>query len=85
MAVKASGRSRMSYSTLSNDDIEFIKGKCHINKLVESQQKLHKSVKETRALYKRACELDDVVLSLCEDKVNKITEYIIDNSTIESK
>lgn len=85
MAVKTPGPSQMSYSTLSNEDIEFIKGKCNISKLVESQQNLHKSLKETRALYKRACELDDVILNLCEGKVNKITEYIIDNSTIESK
>lgn len=84
MALK-SGRLRMSFSTLSNEDIEFIKGKCNISKLVDSQQKLHKSIKETRALYKCACELDDIILSICEDKVNKITEYIIDNSTIESK
>ncbi|XP_028169369.1 uncharacterized protein LOC114359261 isoform X2 [Ostrinia furnacalis] len=83
MAVKASSRSRISYSALSNEDIEFLKMKPNISKLVESQLKLHKSVKETRALYRRANELDDVILSFSEDKINKVTEYILENSTVE--
>lgn len=85
IAAKVSGISQITFSALSNEDIQFINGKCNISKLVESQQKFHKSVKESRALYKRACELDNIILSVCEDTVNKITEYIIDNSTIESK
>lgn len=83
MAVKAPARSRISYSPLSNDDIEFLKAKINISKLVESQLKLHKSVKETRALFRRASELDEVILSHCEDTVNKITEYVLDHSTVE--
>uniref|UniRef100_A0A1E1WJB9 Uncharacterized protein n=1 Tax=Pectinophora gossypiella TaxID=13191 RepID=A0A1E1WJB9_PECGO len=85
MALKTPGRSRMSYSALSAEDIEFLKGKANIPKLVESQLKLHKSVKELRALYKRANELDSVIIKHCEEKVDKITEYIFENSTIEPK
>ncbi|CAK1599460.1 unnamed protein product [Parnassius mnemosyne] len=83
IAAKAPSTSRLSYSTLSDDDIEFLKGKVSISKLVDSQLKLHKSVKEAHALFKRATELDDVILSNSEDKVKKITEHILDNSTLE--
>ncbi|CAG9575531.1 unnamed protein product [Danaus chrysippus] len=83
MAAKAPSRSRISYSALSNEDIEFLKAKVNISKVVDSQTKLHKSVKETLALYRRAMELDNVILNDCEDKVNKITKHILDNSTIE--
>ncbi|RVE53243.1 hypothetical protein evm_002076 [Chilo suppressalis] len=83
MALKSSSRSRISYSALSTEDIEFVKAKPNISKLVESQSKLHKSVKEARALYRRANELDDVILRYSEDKVNRITEYILENSTVE--
>ncbi|CAG9783238.1 unnamed protein product [Diatraea saccharalis] len=84
IAMKSSSRSRISYSALSNEDIEFLKAKPNISKLVESQTKLHKSVKETMALCRRANELDDVILRYSEDKVNKITDYILENSTVES-
>ncbi|KAH9645779.1 hypothetical protein HF086_012506 [Spodoptera exigua] len=82
MAVKASSRSRMSYSALSNEDIEFIKGKPNISKLIDSQQKLHKSVLEARALYRRASELDNVILTQSENIVSMVTDYILENSTI---
>lgn len=83
MAAKASSRSRMTYAALSNEDIEFLKGKPAISKLIDSQQKLHKSVKETRALFRRVNELDDVILNHCEEKINKVTEYILENSSVE--
>ncbi|XP_035429696.2 uncharacterized protein LOC118262449 [Spodoptera frugiperda] len=82
MAVKASSRSRMSYAALSNEDIEFIKGKPNISKLVDSQQKLHKSVLETRALYRRANELDNIILTQSENIVSMVTDYILENSTV---
>ncbi|KAJ8734257.1 hypothetical protein PYW07_014808 [Mythimna separata] len=82
IAVKAPSRSRMSYSALSNEDIEFLKGKPNISKLVDSQQKLHKSVLETRALYRRANELDEVILTQSENIVSMVTDYILENSTI---
>ncbi|CAG5041666.1 unnamed protein product [Parnassius apollo] len=83
IAAKAPNRSRLSYSALSNDDIEFLKAKVGISKLVDSQLKLHKSIKQTYALFRRATELDDIILSNSEDKVKKITEHILDNSTLE--
>ncbi|KAJ0180969.1 hypothetical protein K1T71_003054 [Dendrolimus kikuchii] len=83
ISTKSSSISRMSYSTLTNEDIDFLKGKPNIYKLYESQQKLHKSMKETIAIIRRANELDDVILSYSEDKVNRITEYILENSTVE--
>lgn len=46
--------------------------------------KLHKSVKEIHALFKRAMELDNVILTYSEDKVKKISEHILDNSTVET-
>ncbi|KAL4703161.1 hypothetical protein ACJJTC_016762 [Scirpophaga incertulas] len=83
IAAKSSSRSRISYSALSTDDIEFLKAKPNISKLIESQLKLHKSVKETQALVRRVNELDDVILRHSEDQINRITEYILENSTIE--
>ncbi|KAG6465089.1 uncharacterized protein LOC115453559 [Manduca sexta] len=83
ISVKASSRSRMSYAALTNEDIEFLKAKPNISKLADAQQKLHKSVKETVALVKRMNELDDVVLKHSENIVNTITEYILENSTVE--
>lgn len=82
IAAKASSRSRISYSALSNEDIEFLKGKPNISKLVDSQQKLHKSVLETRSLYQRSNELDNVLLAQSESIVNRVTEYILENSTV---
>ncbi|KOB68620.1 Acetaldehyde dehydrogenase (Acetylating) [Operophtera brumata] len=73
----------MSYSALSNEDIEFLKAKPNISKLVDSQQKLHTSVKETMALVRRAYELDKVFLDFCEEQVNRIIEHIMENSTVE--
>ncbi|XP_045510486.1 uncharacterized protein LOC123705637 isoform X2 [Colias croceus] len=84
IAAKGSSRARLNYSVLNSEDMEFLKAKVNISKLVESQQKLQKSVKLTQALYRRALELDDVVLRTCEDKVKQITDYILDNSTIDS-
>lgn len=72
----------MSYSALSKEDIEFLKGKPNISKLVDSQQKLHKSVLQTRALYQRANDLDNVVLTRSESILNKVTDYILENSTV---
>lgn len=83
MAVNAPSRSRMSYAALTDEDIEFLKGKPNISKLVESQQKLHKSVLETKALFQRANKLDDVILSQSENIISQITDYILENSTIE--
>ncbi|KAL0896026.1 hypothetical protein ABMA27_012011 [Loxostege sticticalis] len=83
MAAKASSSSRISYSALTNEDIEFLKAKPNISKLVESQLKLHKSVKETRALYQKANELEDVILSFSEDIVSKVTKHILENSSVE--
>lgn len=83
ITVKAPSRSIMSYSALSNDDIEFLKAKPNLSKLIEAQQKLHKSVKEVMALVHRTQELDDIVLRNSEEKVTQITEYILENSTVE--
>lgn len=83
MAVKVPSQSRMSYSALSNEDIEFLKAKPNISILVDSQQKLHTSVIETMALVRRANELDKEFLDFCEGQVNKITEHILENSTVE--
>lgn len=83
MATKAPSRSRLSYSSLSNEDIEFLKAKVNISKLVDNQQKLHNSVKETQQLYRKAIELDDVLLNHCEQKVNEVTDYLLENSTID--
>lgn len=83
LATKSSSTSRMSYSTLTNEDIDFLKAKPNIYKLYESQQKLHKSVKETIAIMRKVNELDDVILSYSEDNVQRITEYILENSTVE--
>ncbi|KAJ2946630.1 hypothetical protein O0L34_g12687 [Tuta absoluta] len=82
MALKAPGRSRMSYSTLTDEDIEFLKAKANTSQLVESQQKLHESLIRTRALYRRKNELDNEILMYCEQRVDKITEYILENSTV---
>ncbi|CAH0722270.1 unnamed protein product, partial [Brenthis ino] len=83
MTTKAPSRSRLSYSSLSNEDIEFLKAKVNISKLVDSQLKLQNSVKETQELYKKAIELDNVLLSHCEQKVNEVTDFILENSTID--
>lgn len=83
MAANAQSRSRMSYSALSNEDIEFLKAKVNISKVVDSQQKFHTSIKETIALVRKANDLDRVLLQFCEEKVNTITEYILENSMIE--
>ncbi|XP_059060341.1 uncharacterized protein LOC131853463 [Achroia grisella] len=83
MAQTSSSRSRLSYAALSNEDIEFLNAKPNTAHLIECQQKLHKSVKETRALFKRVNELDDVLLSYSEEKVNKITQFILENSSVD--
>lgn len=83
MVAKAPSRLRMSYSALSNEDIEFLKSKPNISKLVDSQQKFHTSIKETMALMRRANELDKVLLEFSEEKLNRITEHILENSTVE--
>ncbi|XP_013144369.1 PREDICTED: uncharacterized protein LOC106107901 [Papilio polytes] len=85
LAVKASSKAKICYSALTNEDIEFLKGKVNITKLVDSQTKLHKSVRESHALFKRAAELDNVILSHCENRIKQINEYILDNSSIEPK
>lgn len=84
MATKAPARSRMSYTALSNEDIEYLKAKPNLTKLVESQQKLHMSTKQAVALMRKVIELDEVIVSYCEDKVNQITQHILENSTINS-
>ncbi|XP_013183339.1 uncharacterized protein LOC106129352 [Amyelois transitella] len=84
MAAKSSNKSiSMSLAALSKEDIEFLNGKPNLSKLIDSQQKLHKSVKETCALYSRANDLDDIILNDCERKINTITEHILENSTVE--
>ncbi|KAG7303936.1 hypothetical protein JYU34_010850 [Plutella xylostella] len=85
LATKAPSRSRItsSYSSLTNDDIEFLKGKPNLSTFVQSQQKLHQSVKQTMALYRRLNKLDNDMLAYSESKVNKVTEYIFENSTVE--
>lgn len=83
MATKAPSRSRISYASLSNEDIEFLKAKVNISKIVNSQLQLHKCVNETKELYRKAMELDNHLLSYCEEKVKEITDYILENSTIE--
>ncbi|CAB3257275.1 unnamed protein product [Arctia plantaginis] len=83
IAVKASSRSRISYSALSTEDIEFLKAKPNLSKLVDSQQKLHKSVLETRELFRRASELDNVILMNSEDMIDSVTNYILENSTLD--
>ncbi|XP_014369394.2 uncharacterized protein LOC106719548 [Papilio machaon] len=83
LAVKSTSKAKICYSALTNEDIEFLKGKVNITKLIDSQTKLHKSVRESHALFKRAAELDNVILSHCEDKIKQINEYILDNSSIE--
>ncbi|XP_050356845.1 uncharacterized protein LOC126777736 [Nymphalis io] len=85
MALTAPSRTRISYSSLSTEDIEFLKSKVNVTKIVDSQLKLHQSVKETQALYRRAMELDNVLLNHCEEKVKEVTDYILENSTIEPK
>lgn len=82
MAVKAPSRSKMSYTALSNEDIEFLKGKPNISKLADSQQQFHKSILQTSTLYRRANEIDNVILSQSEKVVSTITEYILENSTV---
>lgn len=83
MATKAPSRSRISYASLSNEDIEFLKAKVNISKIVNSQLQLHKCVNETKDLYRKAMELDNQLLNYCEEKVKEITDYILENSTIE--
>lgn len=83
IAVKASSRSRISYSALSNEDIEFLKAKPNLSKLVDSQQKLHKSVLQTRELLRRASELDEVILTNSEAMIDAVTNYILENSTLD--
>ncbi|CAH2100291.1 unnamed protein product [Euphydryas editha] len=83
MASKAPSRSRISYASLSNEDIEFLKAKVNTSKIVDNQLQLHKSVKDTRELYRKAMELDNLILSHCEENIKEITDYILENSTIE--
>ncbi|CAH2268591.1 uncharacterized protein LOC120637638 [Pararge aegeria] len=85
IASNAPSRSRISYSALSNEDIEFLKGKVNVSQLVENQCNLHKSVLRTRDFFRRATELDNVVLDHCEKKLSKVTDYILQNSTIDFK
>lgn len=81
--MKSSARSRISYSTLTNEDIEFLKGKPNIANIAENQIKLHKSVQVLKGLYMRSNELDNVIVKKCEGNVNKITNYILENSTVD--
>ncbi|XP_068628912.1 uncharacterized protein [Battus philenor] len=83
LAVKTTSKSKISYSSLSNEDIEFLNGKISISKLTDSLTKLHESIKKTHAVYKRASDLDDVILSNIEDKVQEITDNVLENSRIE--
>lgn len=83
MAASASSSSRLSYAALTNEDIEFLNAKPNISKLVESQHKLHNITKVNVAFVRRANELEDVALELCEKRVNKITRHILEHSTVE--
>lgn len=81
--TKSCSGSTMSFAALTDEDIKFFKSKLNVTKLIDSQQKLHKCVLETRELYRRASELDNVILTNSENRVKIVTDYILENSTID--
>ncbi|XP_048000349.1 uncharacterized protein LOC125237378 [Leguminivora glycinivorella] len=78
--AKKSDKVRINYSILSNEDIEFLQAKPNLPDLVDSVRKLQKSTRETYELYKRAVELDEVVLRDVEGKVERVTKYLLEHS-----
>ncbi|XP_061724644.1 uncharacterized protein LOC133530642 [Cydia pomonella] len=78
--AKKSDKLRINYSILSNEDIEFLQAKPNLTDLVDSVRNLQKSTRETYALYKRAMELDEVVLRDVEGKVERVTRYLLERS-----
>ncbi|XP_050663930.1 uncharacterized protein LOC126964692 [Leptidea sinapis] len=82
IATASSSRSKLDYSVLTSEDIEFLNAKVNISKLVEIQQDLHKSLMQTKEFYRKASQLNNVIVSHCENKINEVTDYIIENSTI---
>lgn len=83
--ANAPSRSRISYASLSNEDIEFLKGKHNISKLVDCQMEFHASVEATRHIYKRSVALDNVFVEYVENNINKINEHILENSMIDDE
>ncbi|XP_023950651.2 uncharacterized protein LOC112054936 [Bicyclus anynana] len=83
IASNASKKSRISYAVLSNENIEFLKGKANISQLADSQAEFHKSVMQTRELYRRAMELDNIVFDYCEKNLSAVTDHILQNSNIQ--
>ncbi|GBP27830.1 hypothetical protein EVAR_94234_1 [Eumeta japonica] len=82
--AKSTSKSIISYELMTNEDIAFLKGKPNIVKIAENQEKLYDTVKETRALFRRVTELDNIILNSCEDIVERVTQHILDNSTVDS-
>lgn len=72
-----------TYSVLEAEDIEFLNRKVNLSQLVEKQQALHKSVKIAQALYGRATNLENIILKNVEYKIEKINNYIFENSTMD--
>ncbi|XP_063389787.1 uncharacterized protein LOC134675448 [Cydia fagiglandana] len=83
--AEKSGKIRINYSILSNEDIKFLEAKPNLTDLVDSVRKLQKSTRETYALYQRAMELDGVVLRDVEGKVDRVTRYLLEHSRNEVK
>ncbi|CAH4035059.1 uncharacterized protein LOC123710413 [Pieris brassicae] len=72
-----------TYSVLNAEDIEFLNRKINLSQLIERQQGLHKSVKIAQAFYRKATELENVILTNVESKIDKIHDYIFENSTMD--
>ncbi|XP_063370047.1 uncharacterized protein LOC134658348 [Cydia amplana] len=81
--TKNSDKIRINYSILSNEDIKFLEAKPNLTDLVDSVRKLQRSTRGTYALYKRAMELDEVVLRDVESKVERVTRYLLEHSRNE--
>lgn len=78
--AKKSDKVRINYSILSNEDIEFLRGKPNLTDLVDSVKRLQKATNATYALYKRLEELDNVILERAEGQVERMTKHLLDNS-----
>ncbi|KAI8425582.1 hypothetical protein MSG28_011405 [Choristoneura fumiferana] len=78
--AKKSDKVRINYSILSNEDIEFLRGKPNLTDLVDSVKKLQKATTATYALYKRLGELDNVILEKAESQVERMTRHLLENS-----
>lgn len=80
----ATKKSRLSYSALTNEDIEFLNAKINLTKLVDSAGKLHDTTKSCVAFVMKANELDDEMLTLTEKKVDKVVQHLIEQSFLET-